>query len=189
MQNILKLNRENALSTGKAVGLATIGAAVIAICAQPSFYLPGNPVPITLQVFAVVFCGLAFGPKVGALAVIEYLIAGFAGMPIFHGFGGGIKFLLGPTGGYLIGFIGMAYITGYLARMNPRANDKHRALAGFAGILVLYIAGAGWLRCWMMFTNTGFGGWAAWALGIAPFVGIDAVKVLLAVLASKKLIA
>lgn len=187
MQNILRMTRQDVISTAKTVGMATTGALVIAICAQPAFHLPGNPVPITLQVFAVILCGLVLGPKIGALAVIEYLLAGYAGLPVFSGLGSGAKFILGPTGGYLLGFVGSAYITGYLSHMSPKTNDKQRVLSGFAGVLVIYIAGAGWLRFWLALTGAGFGGWTAWALGIAPFIGIDAVKVLLAVMASKRI--
>lgn len=79
------------------------------------FVIPVGPVPITLQVLLIAFAGLFLGPRIAVLAVILYLLAGAVGLPIFAGSKAGLGVLFGPSGGYLVGFLFLAFIAG-LAR-------------------------------------------------------------------------
>ena len=88
---------------------------VIALGAQIAIPLPFTPVPVTLQTLAVLLAGCTLGKGRGALAVIVYIVEGCAGLPVFSGGTGGIVHLLGPTGGYLVGFVAAAYLVGLLA--------------------------------------------------------------------------
>ena len=153
-----------------------------AACAQIGFHLPGNPIPVTLQVFAVILCGMMLGGRLGAISQVEYLVAGAAGAPVFAGFKGGLWALAGPTGGYLVGFVAAAFVTGMLAERLTRRSFAGLCVAGLAGVAVIYVFGRAWLAVWLRDAS----GLQSWALGVAPFVGIDAVKVAAAAAISKR---
>lgn len=182
----IKIKQWSSELTGiKAFVATAAGTLAIALFAQIAFYLPGNPVPITLQVFGVICCAMILGPKLAALAVIQYIVLGVCGLPVFSGFTTGLKGILGPTGGYLVGFIVAAYITGYLAKSRANSGDKDLILAGLAGLAAIYVFGAAGLLVWLHAAGMHFGGWSAWALGAAPFVLLDTVKVCFAVIISR----
>src|SRR5215210_8996578 len=86
-----------------------------ALSAQVVIPLPWTPVPITGQTFAVLLTGALLGSRLGALAMIAYLIEGASGLPFFHAGRGGFQHLLGPTAGYLWSFPAAAFVTGLLA--------------------------------------------------------------------------
>ncbi len=168
------------------LALATLGAVVTAACAQLAVYLPGNPIPITGQVFGVVLCAFVLGSKLGALSQLEYLAMGLAGAPVFSGFRGGVGHLLGPTGGYLIGFIIAAYVIGRIVEFSKRKDISVRIKAGVVGIIVIYTCGVGWLRLWAQFFGLPFVGWQAWLVGAMPFIWLDLAKVSLAAVIRSK---
>lgn len=97
------------------IGLIIGGSLFIAICAQISVYIPFNPVPITGQTFGVLLIGALLGSIRGGLAILAYISEGAAGLPFFAGGNAGLLPLIGPTGGYLIGFVLGAYVVGRLA--------------------------------------------------------------------------
>jgi len=141
-----------------------------AISAQVSIPLPFTPVPVTLQTFAVVLTGALLGSKRGALAVLLYLAEGFAGLPVFSLGRAGIVHLLGPTGGYLVGFIAAAWLTGFLVERRLAASLPGGLLVLIAGYLTPYLTGVAWLG-----TSVGFP--RALSLGFLPFLPADALKV------------
>jgi len=148
------------------------GAAVIALAAR--IQVPMWPVPMTMQTFAVILIAMAFGARMGVGAVAMYLAQGAAGLPVFAA-GGGIAYLVGPTAGYLWGFLLVAAVVGWLA---DRGLTRHFAGAlGLAllGSVLVYATGAGWLA-----TFAGFE--AALASGVLPFLPGDVVKSVLAAL-------
>jgi biotin transport system substrate-specific component len=102
-----------ALSAGMA--LAT------GLSAQARVYLPWTPVPVTGQTLAVLLSGAVLGPGWGGLSQIIYITLGLAGIPWFSGAGSGAGLILGPTGGYIAGFIPAAVLTGYFSEKHPRA--------------------------------------------------------------------
>ena len=149
------------------------GSILIALSAKLSFYLPFSPVPITGHSFAVFFIGMLFGGYRGALTVLTYIMAGAGGLPVFAGAGAGIVYLAGPTGGYILGFVAAAYITGVLAE---RGWDRHFLTAGLAmiiGNIFVFIPGLSWLAL--------YSGWGeSLSLGLYPFIAGDIVKIFLA---------
>ncbi len=150
-----------------------LAAGVLALASQFALPVPGTPVPITLQPLAVVLAGFVLGPVDGVAAMLLYLVAGAAGLPVFAPMGApGLMRLLGPTGGYLLAYPVAAAVAGRFGA--GRKSFSTRAIAAAAGILVLYAGGMTQLA-----VLTGSFGRAA-VLGVLPFVAIDAVKALFA---------
>ncbi|HTG94909.1 MAG TPA: biotin transporter BioY [Pyrinomonadaceae bacterium] len=144
-----------------------------AIAAQLA--IPIGPVPITMQTFAVTLTGALLGPRLGAAALITYLIEGAVGLPFFAEGRAGIGTLLGPTGGYLVSFPAAAYITG---AFSEHGWDRHflTAVAAMAiGSVVILLAGWSWLV-----VGLGAAPLAAFKAGVAPFLIGDVVKIVLA---------
>ena len=151
------------------LGMIVAGSAVVGLSAQLEIRLPFTPVPITGQPFAVLLVGALLGARRGAAAILAYLAEGVAGLPVFAGGAAGVGPLLGPTGGYLMGFVPAAFVTGALAE---RGWDRH-VLSTWAamalGSAVLFACGLAWLAP--------FVGWdRVVALGLAPFVVGDVIK-------------
>lgn len=156
----------------RALGII-LAAGALALAAQFALPIPGTPVPITLQPMVVVLAGLLLGPVDAASAMVVYLVAGMAGLPVFAPVGApGMARLLGPTGGYLLAYPVAAAVAGRLGA--GKASFIARALAAAAGILVLYLGGLTQLAI--------ISGSLAKAalLGVVPFVAVDAVKALAA---------
>ncbi len=111
-------------------------SALVAIISQIAIPLPSG-VPITLQCFAVCTAGLVLGREKGAVSVLVYLVCGLCGAPVFFGFSGGIQHFAGPTGGFLVGFVFLAYMCG-------TAVGKWRFVSCFFGILLCHMTGVFW---------------------------------------------
>jgi biotin transport system substrate-specific component len=150
---------------------AALLAALLAASAWIS--IPVGTVPVTLQVFIVLLAGLLLVPRAAFAAVGVYLLMGAAGLPVFAGGLGGMGVLAGPTGGYLWGFALAATAVAWLKRRRLVEGRRNAAdaTALAAGIVIIYLAG--WLQLAVV---TGMGVWPAFAVGVAPFVLIDAVK-------------
>jgi biotin transport system substrate-specific component len=155
------------------VALIIGGSLLIGLCAHVKVLLPFSPVPVTGQTFAVLMIGALFGARRGCLAVLAYIIEGVAGLPVFA-LGAGPAVLLGPTGGYLFGFIPAIYITGRLAEIGWDRRIGTTVLAMIFGNLVIYTFGLFWLCC-----LTGFN-ISVLPLGLYPFIIGDLVKIFLA---------
>ena len=148
------------------------GALILGLSAQVKVYLPISPVPITGQTFAVLMLGALLGSKRGVLAILAYLVEGILGLPVFAG-GMGPATLIGPTGGYLVGFIAVAYVVGKLAEMGWDRRVSTTIAAMLAGEIVLYVFGVCWLA---IMTNIRI----ALTVGLYPFIVGDVLKVVLA---------
>ena len=155
------------------VALIIGGSLLIGLCAHIKVWLPFSPVPVTGQTFAVLMVGALLGARRGCLAVLVYIIEGVVGLPVFAA-GAGAAALLGPTGGYLFGFIPAAYITGILAQMGWDRRIGTTVLAMVFGNLAIYVFGLIWL-CLM----TGFSTMVL-TLGLYPFIIGDLIKIILA---------
>jgi biotin transport system substrate-specific component len=103
----------------RAVALTTLFAGLTAAGAQVSLHVPFTPVPVTLQVFFVLLAGAALGSRLGALSLAEYLALGAAGLPVFADGKSGLLAFVGPTAGYLPGFIAAAWLVGRLTERTP----------------------------------------------------------------------
>ncbi len=151
-------------------------AAVTCILGPLSLTIPVSPVPISLTNLAIYFTLYILGMKKGTASYVIYLLLGFVGLPVFSSFTSGPGKLLGPTGGYLIGFIFLALIAGFFIDKWP----GHMALCLIGMILgtaVCYLFGTIWLayQAHMEFS-------AALAAGVIPFIPGDLVKMVLAMI-------
>ena len=154
-----------------------VAAGALALSAQLAFPLPGTPVPFTLTPFVVVLSGLLLGPADAAMAMVLYLVAGAAGLPVFAPMGApGLARLIGPTGGYLLAYPIAAAVAGRLGAGRPSLGT--RVLAALAGMLVIHLGGLAQLAILT-------GSLASAALvGVLPFAAADAVKAVAAALIS-----
>jgi len=148
------------------------GSLILGLSAQVKVYLPFSPVPITGQTFAVLMLTALLGSRCGVLAVLAYLVEGILGLPVFAG-GMGLAVLIGPTGGYLVGFVAVAYVVGKLAEMGWDRRVSTTIAAMLAGEIVLYTFGVCWLA---IMTNIRI----ALTVGLYPFIVGDILKVVLA---------
>lgn len=166
------------LSSSRPLRMA-IGAAVFAVAtalsAKIQVVLPGTPVPFTFQPLLVLLSGALLGARLGATSQVLYLVAGAMGVPAFA-FGGGVAYLMGPTGGYLLAYPLAAAAVGLV--MRP---DLVRTLVALlTGLAIIYAGGVAWLAVL-------FGTGAVVGLGLAPFLLADLVKVLLGSVVVKRL--
>lgn len=170
------INRPLPLSKG---ACGTLGVAVFIsltfLGAYLRIYLPLTPVPITLQTFFVLLSGAVLGRRLGAISQAGYIILGSLGLPIFAGATGGILYLLGPTGGYLIGFMAASYIVGVMISMKKELTFGWTILAMLTGLVVVYLLGASWLS---FVTKSNFS--QTFVLGILPFIPGAVLKLLAA---------
>jgi biotin transport system substrate-specific component len=155
--------------------LATLGAVLLTVSAK--LQIPFYPVPMTMQTFVVLVLGMAYGARLGAATVGLYLVAGAVGLPVFAGTpekGIGLAYMVGPTSGYLVGFVLAASLCGWLAERGWDRNPLSAAMAMLAGNVAIYVPGLIWLG--------GLFGWdkpiLAW--GLTPFVLGDLTKLVLA---------
>jgi biotin transport system substrate-specific component len=156
--------------------LISAGALLVALLAQVRIPLPFTPVPLTGQTFAVLLVGAALGSRRGLASLSLYSLVGALGLPVFAGGAAGAAYAFGPTGGYLLGFIVAAYVTGLLAERGLERSIRTSILPFLAGTLVIYVLGAGWL-------SVQFGLEKALAMGVLPFIVGDAIKLALAAIA------
>lgn len=161
-------------------------ALLTAVAAQVTIPLPFTPVPITLQVLAVVLSGLLLGVRGGAAAQLTYLAAGALGAPVFAGFKGGFVQFFGPTGGYLISYPLAAALAGLafpvVAAGAVAWTGRWRAAAvafaaGLLGLAAIYALGTAWLASALQLPLG-----TAIAQGVLPFVAVDAAKIVVAAL-------
>lgn len=168
------IRRNDRLAT---LALVIGGAVLVAVCAQISIPLPFTPVPITGQTFAVVLVGASLGMVAGAASLSLYLLAGIVGAPVYADHSSGFDVLRSATGGYLVGFIVAAALTGFLAqrkwdRVVPSAIGEM-----LCGNVVIYLFGLAWLAH-VLHTNLD----KTLEYGLYPFIVGDLLKLYLAAL-------
>jgi biotin transport system substrate-specific component len=157
----------------RSAGLVIVFSLFIAAFAQ--FTIPIGPVPITGQSFAVLLTGALLGSRLGAAAVIAYLIEGAVGLPFFSGGGGGIMRFFGPTGGYLIAFPAAAYVVGAFAEHGWDKNYWSAVTAMGIGSLIILVVGGVWFS---VITTTPPD--IAFRTAVWPFLPGDLIKIALA---------
>jgi biotin transport system substrate-specific component len=158
-------------------------ASLLAALMAAGAYLavPIGPVPIVLQNMFVLLAGLLLGSRWGLASVAVYLLTGACGLPVFAGGMGGIGRLVGPTGGYLIGYLPAVFVVGYISE-KAAARIGYDVLAMICGTVVLYACGVTWLKILTDMT------WSkALAVGMLPFLIGDALKIAAAALIARAL--
>ncbi len=158
-------------ATPKRMVFISLTTAITCIFAPLSIPIPVSPVPITLTNLVLFISIFVLGWKDSLISYTVYLLIGFAGLPVFSGFTGGIGKLVGPTGGYLIGFFFLILIEGLFIQYFPY--KKSSAFIGMAlGMAATYLFGTMWLAIQMNITFI-----AALSVGVLPYLLGDAVKI------------
>jgi biotin transport system substrate-specific component len=141
--------------------------------------IPIGEVPVILYNFFILMMGLLLGSRWGAASIAVYLLAGGLGLPVFAGGKGGIAILLGPTGGYLIGFLPAVFIIGFISE-KFKQRFSYDIIAMLCGTVVIYAFGVIQLKIVLGKT------WiVTMALGVFPFIFFDIVKVVAAAVTAK----
>lgn len=176
-----KESNENSIRNTKVIAIIGLMTALTCIMGPLSLPLPFSPVPISLTNLAIYFTIYILGTKRGTISYIIYLLIGFAGLPVFSAFTSGPAKLLGPTGGYLIGFIPMAVIAGLFIEKFPKKVAIH-FVGMVLGTIVCYVFGTMWLAHQ---ANMSFS--AALAAGVIPFIPGDICKIIIAMIAAPQI--
>lgn len=154
--------------------LAFAGSMLLVLSAK--IQIPFWPVPMTMQTYAVLVIAMIFGPRLGVATILLYLAEGAAGLPVFAGTpekGVGLAYMMGPTGGYLLGFVAASALVGILTTRGWDRSFLTTLLAVTLGTLTIFSFGFGWLV-------TLIGPEKAWVLGIQPFILGAVLKIALA---------
>ena len=161
--------------------LAQMAVMTAVICVLAPMAIPIGPVPISFTNLAILLALYILGTKMGTISFLCYLVLGTVGLPVFSGFTGGLGKLLGPTGGYLIGFIPLAIISGL--SIEKLHNKFAQFLGMVAGVVVCYAFGTAWF-CYL----AGTGLQKALALCVIPFIPGDIAKILIAMVVGPVLV-
>jgi biotin transport system substrate-specific component len=181
---------EGAMLWAKRLVLVALGIAALAVAAKISVPMWPSPVPITLGTFAVLTIGAAYGPRLGLATILGYLLVGALGFDVFASSSpekNGIAYMLGGTGGYLVGYVLATLALGFAARRGWDRSVGGMAVAMLIGNLLIYVPGAAWLHYLMaggLFDPAKFA--SPWqqtlAWGVTPYLIGDAIKLALAAL-------
>lgn len=149
------------------------GSLLVALSARLAFHLPFSPVPVTAQTLAVLLVGALLGSVRGGISMLLYLAQGMAGLPVFAAGGAGVAYFLGPTGGYLLGFVAGATLTGLLAERGWDRRIGTTMAAMLLGTAAIYAAGLAWLALFTRADNV-------LVTGLYPFIPGAVVKIVTA---------
>ena len=161
--------------------LCALFAAITAVLSQ--IVIPIGPVPINLATLAVFCAGALLGPRLGALSLLVWAALGIAGVPVFAMFRSGIGALVGPTGGYIIGYIPAAFLTGLIIEKTGKENRVFPyPVAMVAGMLTYFALGTAWFA---FSTGTGFS--QALMICVVPFLPGDFIKIAVATVLARRI--
>lgn len=177
-----KLRALDITLVGMFVALTAIGANITSIA--PFLHVGG--VPITLQTFFAVLTGLILGSRIGAIAMIVYMLVGLVGVPVFAGFSGGLRTILSPTFGFIVSFIVVAFIIGKI--IERKTSLSAYIAAALIGMAVNYLFGTNWMyfafKLWAA-APAGFTYKMAWLWMIPPLPKDIILSILAGVLAHR----
>ncbi|MCB5175214.1 biotin transporter BioY [Microvirga lenta] len=156
----------------RAIVLMVVGSALLTLSAKVQVPLPY--VPMTLQTLVVLLIGASYGWRLGGATVALYLMQGALGMPVFAGPTAGFGYLMGPTGGFLFGFVAAAVVMGFMAERGWDRSLLRVIVMMSIGHALIFVFGLAQLSLVMPFAK-------AWTVGAAPFVAATVVKTALAV--------
>lgn len=151
------------------------------LCILAPFSIPIGPIPLSLATFVIYIIAYVLGSKRGTAAVLLYLLIGIIGVPVFSNYGAGLQKVVGPTGGYLVSYILLVAITGFLCEKTKCAYIPS-ILAMVLSTLLLYLIGSAWLAYSNHMTFS-----AAIAAGMLPFIPGDIIKIAIASILGKQL--
>ncbi len=158
----------------KNMTLTSLFAALLAVSAQVS--IPLGPVPITMQVMFVLLAGIILGKRLGPASIAVWVLLGVFGLPVFAQGKAGAAVLIGPTGGYILGYFVCTYIVGYVAE-HFELTYKHTAIAILTGLAAIYIIGlAGFMLSFQYVLHKAMPLERALNLAVWPFLPLDIVK-------------
>ena len=159
--------------------ICALFVAFISICSQIAIYI--GPVPISMSLFAIFMASLLLGMKYGTISVIVYILLGITGIPVFAGARGGFAIILGPTGGFLIGYILCALIVGFVS--SRFINKKiYMGIGMIISVIVCYIPGILWH--YIITGNTIF---MSLKLCVIPFIPGDVIKIIISLILYSKI--
>lgn len=170
---------EGAALWAKRIALVVLGVMALAVAAKMKFLIPPSPVPVTMGTFAVLTIATAYGPKLGLTTILAYLFVGVLGFDVFAGSSAekfGWEYMIGGTGGYLVGYVLATIALGFLARLGWDRSVPKMAASMVVGNALIYIPGILWLA--HLYT------WEKPILewGLTPFLIGDAMKLIAAAL-------
>lgn len=168
------MSATNSFITVKEMAITAAMTAILCILGPWAIAIPVSPVPITLCSMGIYFVLCVLGGKLGTVSVLLYVLLGAAGVPVFTNFSGGIGKLLGPTGGYIIGYLFLALIGGFFLSRFPEKLAL-RILGFLLGTIVLYLFGTLWLMFQLSLSFP-----EALLTGVIPYIPGDLVKFILA---------
>lgn len=171
-QKVFKISTPLSQTVYKLV-VITLANIFLILSSKINFVLPFTPVPFTMQTFTALFLSMLLGRKI-VYALLLYIFEGMLGLPVFAK-GGGVLYLLGPTGGYILGFLVAGYLCGKLAEEGFDKNFIKTLFAMFVGHLIIYFFGVLWL---LRFFN--FNLYKTVTVGVIPFVISDFLKIIVA---------
>ena len=173
---------KNSSYSTKDIVIIALAVTLIIVCSWIS--IP-TVIPFTMQTFAVFTVIALLGKRRALISILVYILLGAVGVPVFAGFSSGIGRLLGSTGGYIIGFIFSAIITGLIIGKFGK-KIKVMAIAMFLGLIACYTFGTAWFIYVYTNTNEPIGVFAALSLCVFPFIIPDALKITLSILTVKR---
>lgn len=164
-------NQRRERSTSKQMALVGVMTAVTCVLGPFTIPLPFSPVPISFVHLAIYLAVYVLGARLGSVSCLLYILLGALGLPVLSGFSGGFGKVAGPTGGYLLAYPVLAFVSGYLIERFPRRRSIH-VLGMLLGLLICYGFGTFWLAHQLHVSFR-----AALAVGVLPYLIGDAVKI------------
>lgn len=160
----------------KTMTMISLMTAVLCILGPITLPIPVSPVPISLVTLIIFLSVYILGKKRGTISCLLYLLIGFVGLPVFSGFTGGVGCLFGPTGGYMIGYVFMAIMSGFFIEKWNTKRILH-VVGMVIGTMICYLFGTIWLS-----VQAGMSFYAALGAGVIPFLIGDSIKIVMAVI-------
>lgn len=155
----------------KSMTIISLMTAILCILGPITLPIPISPIPISFVTLAIYISVYVLGMKRGTISCLLYLLIGFIGLPVFSGFSGGVGRLLGPTGGYMLGYVFIAVICGFFIDRWMTKRVLH-IIGMVLGTIVCYLFGTIWLSM-----QAGMSFYAALGVGVLPFILGDMIKI------------